>query len=71
MFMMGYVSLTSIKIDLGFSCKIKMKVKTAKRSLNTNVIPMPWDQLDCISSYMMLDVRVFNISLLGNFCQYS
>jgi hypothetical protein len=42
----------------------------AYKNLSTNIIPMPWDQLDCISPNMMLDVRVFKFSLLGIFCQY-
>jgi hypothetical protein len=42
----------------------------AYKNLSTNIILMPWDQLDCISPNMMLDVCVFKISLLGIFCQY-
>ena len=42
----------------------------AYKSLSTNVIPMPWDELDCISPYMVLDVRAFNISKLGIFFHY-
>jgi hypothetical protein len=38
--------------------------------LSTNVIPMPWDELDCISPHMVLDVRAFKISKLSIFCQY-
>ena len=42
----------------------------AYKSLNINVIPMQWDELDCISPYMVLDVCAFKISLLGIFFQY-
>jgi hypothetical protein len=41
-----------------------MRVKTNNKSCNTNVIPMPHDQLDYISSYMVLDAHVFKILLL-------
>jgi hypothetical protein len=29
---------------------------------------MPWDQLDCISSYMELDSWIFRILLSSKFC---
>jgi hypothetical protein len=41
----------------------------AYKSLSTNVIPMPFYELDCISPYMVLDVCAFKISSLGIFCQ--
>jgi hypothetical protein len=40
----------------------------AYKGLNTDVIPMPWNRLNCISPYMVLDVCVFEISLLRIFC---
>jgi hypothetical protein len=67
----GLCIIDFLKIDIGFYCKIKIWVKTAYKSLNINVIPTPWDQLDCISPYMVLDARVFKISLLGQFANIS
>jgi hypothetical protein len=66
----GLCIIDFLKIDLGFFSKIQMREKLAYKNLSTNIIPMPWDELDCISPYMVLDVRAFKFSLLGVFCQY-